>query len=116
MNEGYFYHLGMWDFGSSGDEARLHVLMRRNDSPILNLLGDGADFNQNSQQGFAGTVGLVYPTGGEDDVWTRALALLDMQVEGSHLVAHGWQGSLGKNKILPVVERRQRWLWRNGSG
>ena len=37
--------------------------MRRNDSPILNLLGDGADFNQNSQQGFAGTVGLVYPQG-----------------------------------------------------
>lgn len=40
------------------------------------------------------------PWGAEDDVQTGAvhsvaLALLDVQMEGSHLVAHGWQGSLG---------------------
>lgn len=48
MNEGHFHHLGVLDFGSSDDEARLHVLVRRNDFAILNLLGDGEDFNQES--------------------------------------------------------------------
>ena len=63
MNETHFYHLGMSGFGSSGDEARLHVLVRRNDFPILDLLGDGADFNQNSGQDAPGTAGLMCPTG-----------------------------------------------------
>ena len=63
MNEGHFYHLGMSGFGSSGDEARLHVLVRRNDFPILDLLSDGADFNQNSGQEAAGTAGPMYSTG-----------------------------------------------------
>ena len=40
------HSLGMLDFGRSDDEARLHMLMRRDDFPILNLLSDGADFNQ----------------------------------------------------------------------
>lgn len=58
------------------------------------------------------------PQGPKDDVWTGAvhsmvLALLDMQAEGSCLMAHGWQGSLGKNRILLVIEGRQWWLWRN---
>lgn len=63
MNEGHAHHLGMLDLGSSGDEARLHMLMRRNDFPILNLIGDGADFNQYSRQGSADIARLVYPTG-----------------------------------------------------
>lgn len=46
MHEGHFHHLGMLGSGSSDDEARLHMLVRTNDFPILNLLGDGADFNQ----------------------------------------------------------------------
>lgn len=46
MNEGHFHHLGMLGFDSSDDEARLNMLMRRNDFPILNLLGDGQDFSQ----------------------------------------------------------------------
>ena len=58
------------------------------------------------------------PQGPKDDVWTGAvhsmvLALLDMQAEGSCLMAHGWQGSLGKNRILLVIEGRHWWLWRN---
>lgn len=58
------------------------------------------------------------PQGPKDDVWTGAvhsmvLALLDMQAEDSCLMAHGWQGSLGKNRILLVIEGRQWWLWRN---
>ena len=53
----------MSGFGSSGDEARLHVLVRRNDFAILDLLSDGADFNQNSGQDAAGAAGLMYPTG-----------------------------------------------------
>ena len=63
MNQSHFYHLGTSGFGSSGDEARLHVLVRRNDFPILDLLSDGADFNQNSGQDAAGAAGLMYPTG-----------------------------------------------------
>lgn len=54
----------MSEFGSSGDEARLHMLVRRNDFPILDLLGDGADFHQNSGQRSAVTTGLLYPMGG----------------------------------------------------
>lgn len=63
MNEGHFYHLSRLGFGSPGDEARLHVLVRRNDFPILNLLGGGADFDENSGQVSAGSSGLGYPTG-----------------------------------------------------
>ena len=54
----------MLDCGGSGDEARPHMLMRRNDFPVLNLLGDGADFNQDPGQASTGSAGLAYPTGG----------------------------------------------------
>jgi hypothetical protein len=54
----------MLDFGRSDDVARLHVLMRRNDLPIFDLLGDGAYFNQYPGWGSIGTVMLEYPTGG----------------------------------------------------
>lgn len=63
MNEGHFHHLGMLDSGSSDDEARLHVLVRRNDFAILNLLRGGADFNQYSGQDSVGAAGLVCPAG-----------------------------------------------------
>lgn len=63
MTEGHFHHLGMLDSGSSDDEARLHVLMRRNDFAILNLLRGGADFNQYSGQDSVGAAGLVCPAG-----------------------------------------------------
>lgn len=35
-----------------------------------------------------------------------------VQTEGSHLVAHGLQESLDKNRIVSVIEIRQHWLWR----
>lgn len=63
MNEGHFHHLGMLDSDSSDDEARLHMLVRRNDFAILNLLSDGADFNQYSGQASVGTAGPVCPVG-----------------------------------------------------
>lgn len=53
------------------------------------------------------------PRGSEEDVCagavpSMALALLDVHVGGSHLVAHGLQGSLEKTRILPVIEGRQQ--------
>lgn len=51
--------IGMLDFGRSDDETRLHMLVRRNDLPILNLLGDGANFNQYPGQGSTGTAVLL---------------------------------------------------------
>ena len=52
----------------------------------------------------------------EDAVYTgavhsTALALLAVQMEGSHSEAHGLQGSLEENRILPVIEGRQKWWW-----
>lgn len=35
-----------------------------------------------------------------------------VQTEGSHLVTHGLQESLDKNRIVPVIAVRQHWLWR----
>lgn len=64
MNEGHFHHLGMLGFGNSGDEARLHVLVRRNDFAIPDLLSDGEDFNQYLGQDSAGTAGLMCSAGG----------------------------------------------------
>lgn len=64
MKVGPSHHLGMLDFGKSGDEARLHMFMRRNDLPILNLLGDGEYFNQNLGQGSTDAVRLEYSIGG----------------------------------------------------
>lgn len=58
------HHLRMLGFGKSGDEARLHVFVRRNDLPVLNLLGDGAYFNQYPGQGSTDAVRLEYSTGG----------------------------------------------------
>lgn len=46
MHEGHFHHLVMLDFDRSDDVARLHMLMRRDDFPILDLFSDGADFHQ----------------------------------------------------------------------
>ena len=63
MNEGHFYHLGMLVSGSSDEEARLHMLLRRNDFAIQNLLSDGADFNQYLGQGSVGTVRFLCPAG-----------------------------------------------------
>lgn len=51
----------MLDFGRSGDVARLHMLVRRNDLSILDLLGDGAYLNQYPGWGSRGTAGLVNP-------------------------------------------------------
>lgn len=61
MNGGHSYHLGMLDFGRSGDVARLHMLVRRNDLSILDLLGDGAYLNQYPGWGSRGTAGLGHP-------------------------------------------------------
>lgn len=58
LSEGHFYHPGRLGLGSSDDEAGLHVLVRRDDFPVLDLLGDGADFTQEVGQGSAGTAGL----------------------------------------------------------
>ena len=63
MNEGYFLHLGMSNSGNSDKEARLHMLMGRNDFAILNLLSDGADFNQYSGKDSVGTARLLCPAG-----------------------------------------------------
>ena len=59
MNEGHFHHLGLLGFDNSGDEARLHVLVRRNDFAIPDLLRDGEDFNQYLGQYSAGTAELM---------------------------------------------------------
>lgn len=64
MNVGHSHHLGMLDFGRSDDVTRLHMLVRRNDLPILDLLGDGAYLNQYPRWGSRGTAGLVNPREG----------------------------------------------------
>lgn len=54
----------MSDSGSSEDETRLHVLVGGDDLPILDFLGDGADFHQQPGQDSAGAAGLGHPTAG----------------------------------------------------
>lgn len=51
----------MLDFGESGDITRLHMLVGRNDLPVFDLLGEGANLNQYPGRGSRGFAGLVNP-------------------------------------------------------
>lgn len=118
MNQGHFHHLGRLDLGSSEDEAWLHVLVRRDDLPILNLLGDGEDLNQQSGQGSPGTAGLGYPAGsrGRCAHWGRAshgsgltgCANARLTFSGTRVTGKPRK----KSRILPVIVGGQQWLWR----
>lgn len=61
MYVGHSHHLGMLDFGEPGDITRLHMLVRRNDLPVFDLLGEGAYLNQDPGWGSRGMAGLVNP-------------------------------------------------------
>lgn len=61
MYVGHSHHLGMLDFGESGDITRLHMLVGRNDLPVFDLLGEGANLHQYPGWGSRGFAGLVNP-------------------------------------------------------